>query len=105
MSLLFSLYINDITEDIISELRLFANDPVCYREIKDSEDMVKLKEDIDRLGCRVQDKELGHEIPARQMQYNAEYKETDQAIPERKRFLIMLKKIKYLGITIINDLK
>ena len=33
--LLFSLYINDITEDIDSELRLFADDCVCYREIKE----------------------------------------------------------------------
>ena len=32
--LLFSLYINDITEDIDSELRLFADDCVCCREIK-----------------------------------------------------------------------
>ena len=36
--LLFSLYINDITEDIDSELRLFADDCVCYREIKNTED-------------------------------------------------------------------
>ena len=49
--LLLSLYINDITEDIDSELRLFADDCVCYREIKDSEDTVKLLADIDRLGC------------------------------------------------------
>ena len=47
----FSLYINDITKDIDSELRLFADDCVCYREIKDTEDTVKLQEDIDRLGC------------------------------------------------------
>ena len=40
--LLFSLYINDITEDIDSELRPFADDCVCYREIKDTEDTVKL---------------------------------------------------------------
>ena len=40
--LFFSLYINDITEDIHSELRLFADDCVCYREIKDTEDTVKL---------------------------------------------------------------
>ena len=44
--LLFSLYINDITEDIDSELRLFADDCVRYREIKDTEDTVKLQEDI-----------------------------------------------------------
>ena len=46
--LLFSLYINDITEDIGLELRLLADDCVCYREIKDTEDTVKLQEDIDR---------------------------------------------------------
>ena len=32
--LLFSLYINDISADIESDLRLFADDCVCYREIK-----------------------------------------------------------------------
>ena len=40
--LLFSLYINDITEDIDSELKPFAADRVCSREIKDIEDMAKL---------------------------------------------------------------
>ena len=33
--LLFSLHINDITTDIESEIMLFADDCVCYREIKD----------------------------------------------------------------------
>ena len=47
----FSLYINDITTDIDSEIRLFADDCVCYREIKGTEDTVKLQEAIDRLGC------------------------------------------------------
>ena len=47
----FSLYINDITSDIESEIRLVANDCVCYREIKDEKDTVKLQRDIDRLGC------------------------------------------------------
>ena len=41
--LLVSLYINDITEDIDSEVRLFADDSVCYREIKVIEDTVKLQ--------------------------------------------------------------
>ena len=48
---LFSLYINDITEDIGLELRLLADDSVCYCEIKDTVDTVKLQEDIDLLGC------------------------------------------------------
>ena len=48
--LLFSLHINDITADIESEIRLFADDCVCYRDIKDKEDTLKLQKDIDRLG-------------------------------------------------------
>ena len=46
--LLFSLHINDITADIESEIRLFADDCVCYREIKDKEDTLKLQRDIDQ---------------------------------------------------------
>ena len=45
--LLFSLHINYITADIESEIRLFADDCVCYREIKDKEDTLKLQRDID----------------------------------------------------------
>ena len=46
-----SLYIKDITTDIDSEIRLFADDCVFYRDIKGTEVTVKLQEDIDRLGC------------------------------------------------------
>ena len=49
--LLFSLYIDDISTDIDFEIRLFADDCVCYREIKDTEDTLKLQKDIDQLGC------------------------------------------------------
>ena len=36
--------------DIESEIRLFADDCVCYCEIKDMEDTLKLQNDTDRLG-------------------------------------------------------
>ena len=36
--------------DIEFEIRLFADDCVCYGEIKDAEDTIKLQRDIDRLG-------------------------------------------------------
>ena len=49
--LLFSLYVNDISTDIESEIRLFADDCVCYPEIKEKEDTVKLQNDIGRLGA------------------------------------------------------
>ena len=48
--LVFSLYINDISADIESEIRLFSDDCVCYREIKEIDYTVKLKKDIDSLG-------------------------------------------------------
>ena len=48
--LLFSLYINDISDIIESEIRLFADDCVCYREIRKEDDTLKLQRDIDRLG-------------------------------------------------------
>ena len=35
---------------IESEIRLFADDCVCYREINNEEDTLKLQRDIDRLG-------------------------------------------------------
>ena len=41
--LLFSLYINDIMVGIESEIRLFADDCVCYRRIDSTEDTSKLQ--------------------------------------------------------------
>ena len=45
--LLFSLYINDIMVGIESEIRLFADDCVCYHQIDSTEDTSKLQSDID----------------------------------------------------------
>ena len=44
----FFLVINDITADMESEIRLFADDCVCNREIKDKGDTLKLQRDIAR---------------------------------------------------------
>ena len=46
-------------------MRLFADDCVCYREIKDT-DTVKLQRVIELLG-----KEMGYEISTCQMQQDA----------------------------------
>ena len=48
--LLFSLYINDIMVRIESEIRLFADDCVYYRQIHSIEDTSKLQKDMDPLG-------------------------------------------------------
>ena len=98
------MYINDITEDIDSDRRLCADDCVCYREIQDIEETSG-----EYRPFRVLGKELGYEIPTSQMQYNADYKETDKKINAsyswKATVLDNVEKIKYLGITIINDLK
>ena len=44
------LCINYIAADIGSDIRLFADDCVCFREIKDKADTLKLQRDIYRLG-------------------------------------------------------
>ena len=44
------LHINDITTDIETEMRLFAHDCVCYHEIKDKEDTLKLQRETDPFG-------------------------------------------------------
>ena len=48
--LLFSLHINEIMSDVESEVRLFAGDCLCYPEIKEMVDTLKLQNDTDRLG-------------------------------------------------------
>ena len=48
--LLFFLYINDIMIGIEIEIRLFAIDCVCYRQIDSIEDTSKLQKYIDQLG-------------------------------------------------------
>ena len=46
------MHINCITLEFESDIRLFAGDCVCYREIKNKEDTLRLQKDIDikRLG-------------------------------------------------------
>ena len=75
LGLLLLFYINDITTDIGSQIRRFADDCVCYREIKGTEDTETSG------GYRsswLLGKEMGHAIPTSQMQYHADNKETDQ---------------------------
>ena len=97
----FFLYINDISTYIDSEIRLFADDCVCYRETKATEDTLKLQKDIDQLGCWA--RKMGCEISTCQMQYNANNKEADKKYP---CFIHSggngpRKCRKYLGVTII----
>ena len=105
--LLFSLYINDISADIESEIRLFADDCVCYREIKNEEDTLKLQRDIDRLGNWARKWGMRFQpVKCNMMQLTNKRSSKIQAnyILEGT-VLENVESIKYLGVTITNDLK
>ena len=105
--LLFSLYINDITTDTDSELRLFAADCVSYREIKNNEDTVKLQVDINRLGCWARRWGMRFQpVKCSIMQITRKrIKKISASYTLEGTVLDNVEKIKYLGITITNDFK
>ena len=48
--LLFLAYVNDIWRNMESTIRLFADDCIIYRKIRNNAYMEKLQKDLDRLG-------------------------------------------------------
>ncbi len=104
--LLFLLYLNDLPDNISSDVRLFADDCVLYRKIESENDRVQLQLDLDRLN------EWQHKW---QMRFNAEKCFTLKISHTKKNSHCVyklgesvLKEVKshsYLGITISHDLK
>ena len=105
--MLFSLYINDISADNESEIRLFADDCVCYREIKNEEDTLKLQRDIDRLGSWARKWGMRFQpVKCNMMQLTNKQSSKIQAnYTLEGTVLENVESIKYLGVTITNDLK
>ena len=105
--MLSSQHINDITADLESEIKLFADDCVCYREIKDKEDTLKLQRDIDRLGNWAREWGLRFQTAkCNIMQLTRKHLDKIQASYTLEGTVLEnVDNIKYLGITITNDLK
>ena len=104
--LLFSLHINDIMSDIESEIRLFADDCVCYREIKDIEDTLKLQKDIDRLGIWARKWGMRFQpVKCNMVQLTKKHNKIDASYTLESTVLENVEIIKYLGVTITSDLK
>ena len=47
--LMFLIYINDITENVSSQLKFFADDCLLYHVIKTEQDSILLQKDLDAL--------------------------------------------------------
>ena len=52
--MLFLLYINDINNAITSQIKLFADDSVLYRNIHNQNDQVILQDDLDTISSRAE---------------------------------------------------
>ena len=97
----------NITTDTDSEIRLFADDCVCYREIKGTEDTVKLQADIDRLGSWARKWDMRFQlIKCNIMQITRKrIKKINAFYNLEGTVLDNVENIKHLGIKITNDLK
>ena len=101
------MHINDIISDIESEIRLFTDDCVCYREIKNVEDTVKLQKDIDRLGSWARKWGMRFQ-PVKCNMMQLANKRTSKIHASYKldgTVLENVESIKYLGVAITKDLK
>jgi len=103
--ILFLAYINDISTNIKSKIRLFADDCIIYRKILNIEDVEKLETDLDRQGEWAElnemiinpNKSKALSFTRARIKDPLNYSLGGQTIPEDNC-------CKYLGIVIRNDL-
>ena len=104
--LLFDIYIDDLDKSIKSKVRLFADDSVLYREIKNEEDKKILQEDIDTVGQWVEINKMGLNVgKCKVLCFNkgrqiceGEYKAAESALETVNCY-------KYLGVVFASDLE
>ena len=92
--------------DIESEIRLFADDCVCYRVIKDIEDTLKLQKNIDRLGIWARKWGIRFQpVKCNMMQLTNKHNKIKASYTLEGTVLENVESIKYLGVTITSDFK
>ena len=103
--IIFLVHINDIADNVTSEIRLFADDCDCHREINNSNDCAELQKDIDTLGKWAESWGMRFQrvkctlMTLSRKKKTIEYKYTLKGIE-----LEFLTSIKYLEVNITNDL-
>ena len=107
----FSLYISDISTDIDSEIRLFADDCISNRQstCKNKKYRGQIETTERYTSILTLGKEFGYEISTCEMHHGENDKKTDKKIYASYTLegtvLESVKGIKYLGVSITNDLR
>ena len=92
--------------DIESEIRLFADDYVCYREIKDADDTWKLQKDINRIGIRARKWGMRFQpVKCNMIKLANKHNRIQASYTLKGTVLENVERIKYPGVTITSDLK
>ena len=105
--ILFLIFINDLAEYIQhSTLRLFADDSIIYKQIKNKEDAIKLQQDLDAAGKWEQDWLMHfHPDKCTVVSVAQKRKTISHTYQLHGHTLEKDESAKYLGITIQNNLK
>ena len=104
--ILFLLHINDLPSVISSKVRLFAEDCLVYREIKNRQDQIALQKDLNLLenwgskwGMRFNAAKCNiMRMSRKQTPISTQYELSGQVLEE-------VKDAKYLGVTVSDDLE
>ena len=103
--ILFLLHINDLPSVISSKVRLFADDCLVYREIKNRQDQIALQKDLNYMnwgskwGMRFNAAKCNiMRMSRKQTPISTQYELSGQVLEE-------VKDAKYLGVTVSDDLE
>ena len=104
---LFNIFINDITNNINSEIRLSADDCVCYRQIRHKEDHNILQRDIEHLGNWAKRWNMRFEsTKSKIMHIRRKTRHKSHHLYSLQNTAIeSVTHTKYLGVTVTNDLR
>lgn len=104
--LLFLIYLNDLPNNITSEMRLFADDCVIYRLIKCAQDIINLQHDLNQLSLWQQKWQMHFNVSkCFVIKFTHAKKPTTHTYQLGNTILSETKSHTYLGIHLSNDLK